>query len=671
MARPRIRLSIKIFLGTAIVVAAVLGAALVFTARSANRTAQDAIQHALEGTREQVQSALGDRGRALLAGARVFSQGAGFRSIVEARRTNDALDQAIEATDLVGADWVQITDRMGTRLAKSDEPGAASDNLASSGLIGRALGGTEANGFGLDSASVFQAVAVPILRPSATPRAPGTVVGVLMATRVIDSSFVAQVKAASGGRTDVIVYLLDTASAPHLTVTTLPVNDELRAMLQGWRPEESEQAMGQLRSDIVLGGEHYVRLGAPLLSAGGSPIGGFLALRSREAELAPFSALRRTILVAGGVGLLVAFVLSFLFAQQITKPVAILVAATRKAADGDYGADVRATSGDEIGTLADAFRKLLADLRDKQALVEFLQGDTGGRTVPLAAAGATMQQAASAQGIAPGATLSKRYHIKEIIGVGGMGTVFKAVDNELDEVVAIKTLKPEILSQDPSALERFKGEIRLARRISHRNVVRTHDLGEVDGVYFISMEYIEGKSLKDLIRARKRLPPAAAITIGNQLLRALEVAHEQGVIHRDIKPQNIAVTPDGVLKVMDFGIARLAKRTRGVTEAGMIVGTPDYMAPEQLLGDEVDARVDLYAVGVVLYECLTGNLPFVADSPITLITKVLEERPTSPRDVSADIPAPLADLVMRALDKDPANRPQTATAFHDLLAALG
>jgi serine/threonine-protein kinase len=185
------------------------------------------------------------------------------------------------------------------------------------------------------------------------------------------------------------------------------------------------------------------------------------------------------------------------------------------------------------------------------------------------------------------------------------------------------------------------------------------------------MEYIEGKSLKDLIRARRRLPPAAAITIGNQLLRALEVAHEQGVIHRDIKPQNIVVTPDGVLKVMDFGIARLAKRTQGVTQAGMIVGTPDYMAPEQLLGEEVDARVDLYATGVVLYECLTGNLPFVADSPITLITKVLEERPTSPRDVSADIPAPLADLVMRALDKDPANRPQTATAFHDLLAALG
>src|SRR6185436_9440655 len=212
--------------------------------------------------------------------------------------------------------------------------------------------------------------------------------------------------------------------------------------------------------------------------------------------------------------------------------------------DGDYGTEIAVTSQDEIGTLAQAFRTLLSDLRDKQALVEILQGDTEAKTVQLQAVATTLQQAANAQGIAPGSTLAKRYHVKEILGIGGMGTVFKAQDAELDEVVAIKTLKPEILSQDASALERFKGEIRLARRISHRNVVRTHDLGEVNGVYFISMEFVEGKSLKDLIRARRRLPAAATITIGKQLLRALEVAHEQGVIHRDIKPQNVVVTPD-------------------------------------------------------------------------------------------------------------------------------
>lgn len=663
MARPRLTLSLKIFLGTGLVVVAVLALGLAFTARSANRTARDAIQRALEGTRDQVEAALADRERALLNVAGVFVQSPPFRGIVEARRTNDVLDQALEAANQIDADWVQITDGSGVRLAKSDEPGAASDTLAGSKLIGAALEGTRAKGYGITGDTLFQAVAVPI-------QGAGRIVGTLMATKALDSNFVAGLRAATGGKTDIVVYLLDSTSTPQLAATTLASTNELRALLRNWRPETSEQAMGQMHEDITLGGEHYVRLGAPLLSAGGTPVGGFLALRSRDAELAPFRALQRTILFAGAAGLLVAFLLSFLIARQITKPVAVLVSAARKAADGDYGAAIDASGTDEIGTLAGAFSKLLADLRDKQALVEILQGDSGGRTVPINAAAKTMQMAASAQGIVPGSTIAKRYHIKEILGVGGMGTVFKATDEELDEVVAIKTLKPEILSKDPSALERFKGEIRLARRISHRNVVRTHDLGEVDGVYFISMEYVEGKSLKDLIRSRGRLPAAVTATIGKQLLRALEVAHEQGVIHRDIKPQNVVVTPDGVLKVMDFGIARLANRTQGVTQAGMVVGTPEYMAPEQLLGDDVDARADLYAAGVVLYECLTGRLPFTADSPITLITKVLEETPASPRELNPDIPVALADLVMRALSKDRADRPATATAFHDALEAV-
>ena len=672
MARPRFTLSIKIFLGTALVVGAVLSLALVLTKRSADRTARDAIQRALEGTRDQVQSMLANRDRTLLGGARVFAQNAPFRALVESRRTTDAYDQSLEAASQIPADWVQITDAEGIRLAKSDDPGAPADTLAASGLIGRALEGMPIAGNGsIGDTLLFQAVAVPIVRPSGTTGVAATVVGVLMATLEVDTAFLAEVRAGSGGRTHVVVYVLDSTDTPRVAAATLPVTDELRTALQGWKPDSIPQTIGDMNADIELGGEHYVRLGAPLLSALGNPVGGFLALRSRDAELAPFRALQRTILFAGGAGLVIAFLLSFLIARQITKPIATLVSATKKAADGDYGTEVRATSRDEIGTLAAAFSKLLSDLRDKQALVDFLQGDSGARTVPMHAVGATVQAAASALGIAPGATVAKRYHVKEIIGVGGMGTVFKAQDKELDEIVAIKTLKPEVLSQDPTALERFKGEIRLARRISHRNVVRTHDLGEVDGVYFISMEYIEGKSLKELIRARGRLPAQATLTVGKQLLRALEVAHEQGVIHRDVKPQNVVVTPDGVLKVMDFGIARLAKRTQGVTQAGMVVGTPEYMAPEQLLGDDIDARADLYAAGVVLYECLTGKIPFTADSPITLITKVLEETPVSPRTIAPEIPVRLADLVMLALSKDPAKRPQTATAFHDELEEIG
>jgi serine/threonine-protein kinase len=231
----------------------------------------------------------------------------------------------------------------------------------------------------------------------------------------------------------------------------------------------------------------------------------------------------------------------------------------------------------------------------------------------------------------------------------------------------VKTLRPEFMEADENALERFRSEIRLARRISHRNVVRTHDIGEVDGLYFITMEFVEGSSLKDLIVSRGRLPAAAVVSIGKQLCRALEVAHEAGVIHRDIKPQNMVVEADGTLKVMDFGIARLQARSDGHTQAGMVVGTPEYMSPEQLRGDELDGRSDLYSAGVVLYESLTGRLPLSADTPASLIGKVLTEMPVPPRASVAEVSPLLSSSIMQALEKDREKRPRTALEFLSIL----
>jgi serine/threonine-protein kinase len=396
-------------------------------------------------------------------------------------------------------------------------------------------------------------------------------------------------------------------------------------------------------------------------------------LRNRDVEFAAFNRLKNIILGGGALGLLIAGLLSFAIARQITRPVMQLVDATKRAGDGDYSADITLSAGGEIGALADAFRAMLTDLRDKQALVEFLGGNTPAeaRTVRIGAVTGTMANAVHQVGITPGQRFAVRYEVKEVLGVGGMGMVFKAVDTELGEVIAIKTLKQELLSEDTRALERFKSEIRLARRISHRNVVRTHDLGEFAGVYFITMEYVEGTTLKELVRRRGRLPVPATLTVAKQLCRALEVAHEQGVIHRDIKPQNMVVEPDGVLKVMDFGIARLAKRQSGMTEQGMVVGTPEYMAPEQLMGQDIDARADIYSAGAVIYECLTGTPPLTAENQFTLVAKLLEETPDAPITVNSEVPQALSDLIMRTLSKKPADRPQTALQLHDLLAAIG
>jgi serine/threonine-protein kinase len=328
--------------------------------------------------------------------------------------------------------------------------------------------------------------------------------------------------------------------------------------------------------------------------------------------------------------------------------------------------------------LGQAFRELAADLKEKAALVEYMMSASGSApTQPIATADATVVRQAAARPsvssggdmLRPGSLFANRYEVKEVLGMGGMGVVYRALDRELGEPVAIKTLRPEALAGDGVALERFKQEIRLARKIAHRNVVRTYDLGEVNGMYFLTMEFVEGTSLKQLITNRGRLPVAVTLTVGKQLCRALEVAHEQGIIHRDIKPQNIVVDPTGFLKVMDFGIARLANPPtgKGLTEVGTSIGTPDYMSPEQLSGAELDARSDLYSAGVVLFECLTGKVPFEADTTWALVAKHLEEPVPDPRKLNPDIPVAVAQVIMKAMAKEPAQRYQTAVEMHDAL----
>ncbi len=187
--------------------------------------------------------------------------------------------------------------------------------------------------------------------------------------------------------------------------------------------------------------------------------------------------------------------------------------------------------------------------------------------------------------------------------------VYLAHDLELGERVAIKTLLPELLTSDVTAIERFRNEIRLARRIAHRNIVRTHDFGKADEIFFVTMEFVEGTTLRSVLGHRGHLGAAAMLAIAKQLAEALRSAHEGGIIHRDIKPQNVLLDADGTLKVMDFGVARLAQRNNTLTQVGMVIGTPTYMSPEQLLNEDVDARSNLYSVGVLLYECLTGKPP--------------------------------------------------------------
>jgi CheY-like chemotaxis protein len=330
---------------------------------------------------------------------------------------------------------------------------------------------------------------------------------------------------------------------------------------------------------------------------------------------------------------------------------------------------------DALGRLARVFDSMAEGVRARESRLRDqlreLRADVSIATTEFATLAADATEDAR-DALHAGDLLAGRYEVQGVIGRGGMGIVYQALDRELGEQVAVKMLRRELLSGDEAVLERFKSEIRLARRISHHNVVRTHDLGESDGAYFVTMEFVRGLTVRELLETRGRLGVSSTLALARQLVDALTVAHTAGVIHRDVKPENVLLDGDGVLKVMDFGIARLAERSTNATQAGMIVGTPAYMAPEQLVGaDEIDARADLYAVGVVMYECLTGRAPFEAPSMVALIGKVLTTNARAPAEVSSDVPPAVSALVMQLLAKEAGERPASAERLRELLAELG
>jgi tRNA A-37 threonylcarbamoyl transferase component Bud32 len=272
------------------------------------------------------------------------------------------------------------------------------------------------------------------------------------------------------------------------------------------------------------------------------------------------------------------------------------------------------------------------------------------------------------KGLERGTTFARRFEIIEEIGKGGMGTVYKAYDSKIREVVALKLLKPEIAS-DLEVIERFRNEIKLARQVSHRHVCRMYDLGEEWLSIYISMEYVAGEDLKSFIRRSGHLNEPKAVDLARQILEGLVEAHRLGVVHRDLKPQNIMIDKEGNAKIMDFGIAR-SLHTRGVTGTGVIIGTPEYMAPEQAEGRDVDHRADIYALGAILFEMVTGRVPFEGATPLSVVLKHRSEPPADPQTINAQISAGLSRVILKCLEKTKERRYQTAAEVLEDLSAV-
>ncbi len=661
-------LGAKIVLATTLVVVAVLAGALLVTNQRADRAADQSVTRALTSTQSAIEAALASRSDGLLKVTRGFARVPTYVSrIAESIRSDNRanlLDQADEFSEQAGA-WILITDNRGWVKAWTLERDLFDEDFSEGSLIGLALDGKFTEGIWIEPTPagdiVFQAVGVPIFDAAGT-----TIHGVLVAALPLDSAFAEELNRQTDS--DVVLFALDPQGAPYEVVSTLPLGNASAALASITADSLMMDGGPAPQVRMTTDEETLVGILGPLLTAAGYPLGGYVGLRSRETELAAYAQLQQTILVAFVVGVLLALLSSLLVARQITRPLMRLVEATRAVRQGHYGGTIDVRSKDEIGQLASAFRRMLRDLREKEELVAFLSSPAEGAGDPSAAGAAEAQAGQDAgrpnQAISTGSLLSDRYEIKEKIGSGGMGDVYRAYDRALDEVVAIKTFKADALATDTNFLERFKREIRFARSITHPTVVRTHDMGEAHGAYFITMEFVEGTTLRQLIEERGQLPVPVTLTIGKQLCRALEAAHEKGVIHRDIKPQNLLVDRRGSLKVSDFGVARLAPRkfdqNEEITATRSIVGTPDYMAPEQLMGDEIDERADIYGAGAVLFECVTGRPVFGECTLPALMAKHVMDELDDPRDLNPLVPELLAQVILKALARNREDRWRSA-----------
>ena len=656
----RLPLGTKIFLGTALVVTLVLGAALLVTKRQADRAADAASLQSVQATQAAIRDALEGRSQTLLQLTAALVQVPVYVSrIGESVRTGeraDLLDQADELREQIGAEWVLITDPAGVLRAWTSQRDLFDQDFSRGALIGRALEGRNTAGLWIEPSpagdELYQAVAMPVASPGSA-----TTLAVVSAALKVDTAFAGRLRRHTNS--EIVFFSIDTLGVPQLAVSTLPGPDVAPAVRK--ISSDAADSASQSRIRLTLGGVAYEGTVGSLRTADSLTIGGYLGLHSRDADLAAYQQLSRTISSAFFVGLLLALGFSILAARQIVRPVKRLVEATRKVSEGQYTGPIEVGTRDEIGDLAHAFGTMVEEMREKDRLVQYLR--TGNATVVSAD-----KKDREVHGLlATGRVFAGRYEIQEELGAGGMGVVYRAFDREVGETVALKAIRPDVRELDPTLLERFKQELRLARRITHRNVVRTFDLGEVDRIYYITMEYVRGTTVATLIKEAGRLAVPAALTIGKQVCRALEVAHEAGIVHRDIKPQNLLVDPTGFLKVTDFGIARLAgPQTDGqaLTVEGAVVGTPQYMAPEQLLGEPVDGRADIYATGTVLFECVTGRRVYEASSAMALLSHILSNDPVpDPASLNPEVSAAFAKAILRSLERKPADRWQTASQF--------
>jgi serine/threonine-protein kinase len=500
--------------------------------------------------------------------------------------------------------------------------------------------------------------------------------GVLAVTFPMDDAELGQLQALTRGELAVVLDMAKRGDPPEIGLSraTAGIDGEALTAAVLDQPQAVDRLINQRQPfgpvTVSLDGVSRESLAVPIESFDGDVFAALLVTRSRAEEMASFYAIRRGLVIAGVVMLLLSLPVSYLVGRRIARPLRKLAAGAEVIRDGGLEVELPTSGSGEVGVLADAFAAMVEELREKHALEELLADmrarspETGGDTT----VGAESPQPAAGDERLPqiGEVFGTRYKIRSELGRGGMGVVYRASDLQLEEDVALKVLRPGAFEDATDGVAKLKQEIRLARKISHPNVIRVHDLVEVGGMRCLSMEYIPGTTLLKVTKQHGRLGLAPGLQVAKQLCRGLAAVHAEGIVHRDLKPQNIMVLPNGVVKLMDFGISRGGSTT---SEDGknIVEGTPAYMSPEQCRGEEPNHLSDIYSLGVVLWEMFAGSMPFSGSTVGSMIQQQLNVMPPPLGEVRTDVPPELDEIVMSCLVKDRDRRPASATLLYQRL----
>ena len=580
-----------------------------------------------------------------------------------------AHDTSLEFARALGAAAVFLFDTHGRLIVRTDRPQEEGGrDFAGVSWVSLPLSRlTESSAFIAEVSrgpALSLVASAPVLQGAGTER---VLNGVLSAAFRMDDERAREVARLAGGEAAFLINAAARGGVPRLEVvgTTEGFRDPGlgRAVSAQSGTTETQLARGDLPSPFELTARRrdYLATLVPILSGSGEPVGGVVVGRAKDEELAALREIRRSLLGVGALILLLSVPLSFAFARALARPIQQLAVAAEEIGRGNMDVPLPQAGGGEVGALARAFEVMLRELKEK-AQLEQLVADLRGRGVDPTLRGVppTSTGGLPASGPVVGHLFAQRYEIRGLVGRGGMGAVYRALDRELDEEVALKVL--EAAGEGTPGEQQLRREIKLARTITHPNVVRAYDFGESEGVRFFTMEYVAGATLRELLDEEGRLALTPALQIAKQVCRGLGAVHRAGIVHGDLKPANVVVMTGGVAKLTDFGVARVRRQA-----PTPFAGTPPYMSPEQVRGAEVDERSDLYSAGIVMYEMFTGRRPFDAGDPFEVMRLHLEEVPPNPRTLQPTLPELLADTIVACLSKAKADRPATAADLDRLL----